>query len=203
MPELQVKVRTERPDVAPGSARIPVFDGVPAASHAYDHLGVSRLSLGVNRMPYTRQLPVMDNSRVPAHPIVTFISIPVVLTRSNGMLNRTSQLIKVFDAEPSAVPYVRPADADSPPDDGPTRTEEINLSLDVSFDSYFKFGVTSDDGIRAVLDEKNSVLPSGNNGYEIEASRIGQQVRRKIITSSDLALTLRLNPTIVKGSSPQ
>lgn len=203
MPELIVRQSRDTGGMQISQRSLPVYDTTKSLSLVVPQTAEVHSDLPVANKPLDRQVLVVkvagQDKINPACCYMTRASIGVMARRDTGNTEVIARFLPVYDTTPSKQSYITPAD-DNPPESGDSqKVSDISMDLFVSFDSYFKFQARSEDGFRAVLGDDDTVIPSSSNGYEVEAPRVGQRVKRTVITNTGFQLTMNLNPTIVKN----
>ena len=205
MPELIVRQSRDTGEMQIAQRSLTVYDTTKSVSLVVPQAAEVSRDLPVANKPLDRRVlavKVAGQDKVnPACCYMTRASIAVKALRDTGNTELVSRFLPVYDTKPSKQPFVTPADDNPPVDEGSQKVSDVTFDLRVSYDSYFKFQTRSEDGFRAVLGDDDTVIPSSTNGYEIEAPRVGERVKRTVVTNTGLSIVLNLNPTIVKNYS--
>lgn len=205
MPELIVRQSRDNGGMQITQRSLSVYDTTKSVSLVVPQTAEVSRDLPVANKPLDRRVlavNVVANNKInPACCYMTRATVPVMARRDTGNTELIARFMQVYDTTPSKQPFVTPADDNPPVDEGSQKVSDVTFDLRVSYDSYFKFQTRSEDGFRAVLGDDDTVIPSSTNGYEIEAPRVGERVKRTVVTNTGLSIVLNLNPTIVKNYS--
>lgn len=203
MPELIVRISRNTGGMKVDQRSLPVYDTKRSASDVVPINGMFSYELPIRVLPQDQRclaVFVQGHDKVnPACCYMTRAQLPVLALHDTGSMQLVIPFLPVYDTAPSKNNFVPPADDNPPESEESQKVSDISMDLFVSFDSYFKFQARSEDGFRAVLGDDDTVIPSSSNGYEVEAPRVGQRVKRTVITNTGFKLTMNLNPTIVKN----
>lgn len=204
MPELLIRMSRNTGGMNLVGRSLPVYDTKPSSASVVPQIAEARKGLPIANKPLDRRVLIVNvagqNKVNPACCYMTRAEIPVLARHDTGNIEMVvAQLLRVYDTKPSEQSYVTPSDDNPPESEESQKVSDISMDLFVSFDSYFKFQARSEDGFRAVLGDDDTVIPSSSNGYEVEAPRVGQRVKRTVITNTGFKLTMNLNPTIIKN----